>query len=456
MSPAGKGLRAGLELPKQYAVLGGKTVLRRTIEALLSHEAVGDVQVVIGEGDGALYEEAVRGLPKLLPPVVGGATRQQSVRNGLEALAPRAPSIVLVHDAARPFVTRETIGRVIDACDDDARGDPDDAGHETVKRIEAGAVAATVPREALGTAQTPQGFPFGPLLAAHRAAAEAGRNELTDDAAVAALAGLEGARGRRRSRQHEAHQPGGLFEQAERMLDTTMETRIGQGFDVHAFGPGNSVWLCGVEIPHDHGLVGHSDADVGLHALTDALLGTIGDGDIGEHFPPSDPKWKGASSDRFLADAVRRVAERGGHIVNLDVTLVCERPKISPHRDAMRARVAEIAGIDAGRVGVKATTSEKMGFTGRGEGIVAFAHRDRRAADQRMSADFDSLVKEAAELLDACRAKRPETRDRRVLHRRTDRRDPDRGARLVRCVRARLRHLLERGEDRAARRAGRV
>ena len=152
-----------------------------------------------------------------------------------------------------------------------------------------------------------------------------------------------------------------------------METRIGQGFDVHAFGPGKSVWLCGVEIPHDHGLVGHSDADVGLHALTDALLGAIGDGDIGEHFPPSDPKWKGASSDRFLADAVRRVVERGGRIVNLDVTMVCERPKISPHRDAMRARVAEIAGIDAARVGVKATTSEKMGFTGRGEGIVAFA-----------------------------------------------------------------------------------
>jgi 2-C-methyl-D-erythritol 4-phosphate cytidylyltransferase/2-C-methyl-D-erythritol 2,4-cyclodiphosphate synthase len=163
------------------------------------------------------------------------------------------------------------------------------------------------------------------------------------------------------------------FEQAERMFSATMETRAGQGFDVHQFGPGKSVWLCGVEIPHDHGLVGHSDADVGLHALTDALLGAIGDGDIGEHFPPSDPKWRGASSDRFLADAVRRVAERGGRIVNLDVTMVCELPKISPHRDAMRARVAEITGIDIGRVAVKATTSEKMGFTGRGEGIVAFA-----------------------------------------------------------------------------------
>jgi 2-C-methyl-D-erythritol 4-phosphate cytidylyltransferase / 2-C-methyl-D-erythritol 2,4-cyclodiphosphate synthase len=368
----GKGLRAGRELPKQYALLGGKTVLRRTIEALLSHEAIGDVQVVIGDGDGALYEDAVRGLPKLLPPVIGGLTRQQSVRNGLEGLAPRAPSIVLVHDAARPFVTSEVIGRVIDACDEAHGAIPTMPVHETVKRIEGGAVVATVPREALATAQTPQGFPFAPLLAAHRAAADAGKNDLTDDEAVAALAGLA-VRAVAGNRGNIKLTNPADFEQAERMLTAIKETRIGQGFDVHQFGPGKSVWLCGVEIMHDHGLVGHSDADVGLHALTDALLGAIGDGDIGEHFPPSDPKWKGASSDRFLADAVRRVVERGGRIVNLDVTMVCELPKISPHRDAMRARVAEIAGIDSGRVAVKATTSEKMGFTGRGEGIVAFA-----------------------------------------------------------------------------------
>jgi 2-C-methyl-D-erythritol 4-phosphate cytidylyltransferase / 2-C-methyl-D-erythritol 2,4-cyclodiphosphate synthase len=368
----GKGLRAGRELPKQYALLNGKTVLRRTIEALLSHQAVSEVQVVIGESDSALYEDAVRGLPKLLPPVVGGLTRQQSVRNGLEALARREPTVVLVHDAARPFVPPETIGRVIDACDEMHGAIPTMPIHETVKRIDAGAVLGTVPRETLGTAQTPQGFPFARLLAAHRAAADAGKNELTDDEAVAALAGLA-VRAVAGDRQNIKITNPADFEQAERMLSATMETRIGQGFDVHQFGPGQSLWLCGVEIAHDHGLIGHSDADVGLHALTDALLGAIGDGDIGEHFPPSDPKWKGASSDRFLADAVRRVTERGGRIVNLDVTMVCERPKISPHRDAMRARVAEIAGIDSGRVAMKATTSEKMGFTGRGEGIVAFA-----------------------------------------------------------------------------------
>ena len=196
---------------------------------------------------------------------------------------------------------------------------------------------------------------------------------------------------------------------------------------MHAFGPGTSVWLCGVEIPHDHGLVGHSDADVGLHALTDALLGTIGDGDIGEHFPPSDPQWKGASSDRFLADAVRRVRERGGRIVNLDVTLVCERPKIAPHRDAMRARVAEIAGIDAGRVGVKATTSERLGFTGRGEGIAAFAIATVALpprSDERRLRRAGRRGRRAARRLPRTR---PEARDGRILHRRADRRDPDRG-----------------------------
>jgi 2-C-methyl-D-erythritol 4-phosphate cytidylyltransferase/2-C-methyl-D-erythritol 2,4-cyclodiphosphate synthase len=241
-----------------------------------------------------------------------------------------------------------------------------------VKRIEDGAIAATLPRENLAIAQTPQGFPFAALLRAHRRAAELDSNDLTDDAAVAALCGLavravEGDRG-----NIKLTSPAD-FATAERMLTMVVETRTGQGFDVHAFGPGNSVWLCGVEIPHGQSLVGHSDADVGLHALTDALLGTIGDGDIGEHFPPSDPQWQGASSDRFLADAVRRVREKGGRIVNLDVTLVCEAPKIGPHRAKMQTRIAELAGISSDRVGVKATTNEKMGFVGRGEGIVAMA-----------------------------------------------------------------------------------
>lgn len=369
---AGRGNRAAREIPKQYAKVGGEPMLRRTIRALVSHEGIDAILTVIGDGDATRYGEVVAGLPKLLPPVVGGATRQDSVRNGLEALAGDPPRLVLVHDAARPFVSPEVIGSVIAACDEAHGAIPVLAITETVKRVEGGAVAATIPREALATAQTPQGFPFAAIVAAHRSAAEAGRNDLTDDAAVAQLAGLA-VRAVEGDRANMKITTPADFSAAERMLATASETRTGHGFDVHSFAPGTSVWLCGVEVPHDRGLVGHSDADVGLHALTDALLGTIGDGDIGMHFPPSDPKWKGASSDLFLADAVRRVHEKGGRIVNLDVTLVCEAPKIGPHREKMQARVAEIAGITPDRVGVKATTSEKMGFTGRGEGIVAMA-----------------------------------------------------------------------------------
>jgi 2-C-methyl-D-erythritol 4-phosphate cytidylyltransferase / 2-C-methyl-D-erythritol 2,4-cyclodiphosphate synthase len=369
---AGRGSRAARDVPKQYAVVGGRMILRRTIEALSSHQKIDAVLTVIGDGDRALYDEAVRGLPKLLPPVIGGATRQQSVRNGLEALAADPPRVVLVHDAARPFVPASVIASVIGACDAAHGAIPVLPITETIKRIEADAVAATIPRERLATAQTPQGFPFAALLEAHRRAAAEGRNDLTDDAAVAALADLavrvvEGDRANMKITNPAD------FAVAEGLLATARETRTGQGFDVHAFGPGDRVWLCGVEIAHERGLVGHSDADVGLHALTDALLGAIGDGDIGEHFPPSDPKWRGASSDRFLADAVGRVHARSGRIVNVDVTLVCEAPKIGPHRAKMQARIAAIAGISADRVGVKATTNEKMGFIGRGEGIVAMA-----------------------------------------------------------------------------------
>jgi 2-C-methyl-D-erythritol 4-phosphate cytidylyltransferase/2-C-methyl-D-erythritol 2,4-cyclodiphosphate synthase len=369
---AGRGSRAGQELPKQYVQLGGMAVLRRTVGAVLTHEAIDRVLVVIGPDDSALYEEAVAGLPRLLPPVVGGATRQQSVLNGLEALAHHAPPLVLVHDAARPFVRADLIGRVLSACENGSAAIPALAVNETLKRVESGSIIATVPRDDLMTAQTPQGFPFAALLAAHRMAAEAGRDDLTDDAAVAALAGMsvkvvDGDRG-----NVKLTNPAD-FSAAEQLLEQTMETRTAQGFDVHAFGAGSSVWLCGVEIPHDRGLLGHSDADVGLHALTDALLGSIGDGDIGQHFPPSDPQWKGASSDRFLADAVRRVRERGGRIVNLDVTLICERPKIGPHRERMRAAMATLAGVSLDRVSVKATTSERLGFTGREEGIAALA-----------------------------------------------------------------------------------
>jgi 2-C-methyl-D-erythritol 4-phosphate cytidylyltransferase/2-C-methyl-D-erythritol 2,4-cyclodiphosphate synthase len=369
---AGRGVRAGRELPKQYVRLAGTPVLRRTLEALLSHPAIDAVQVVIGAGDSGRYDDAVSALPKVLPPVTGGATRQQSVLNGLEALVPHRPRVVLVHDAARPFIPSGVIDRVLGGCDAEHGAIPVLAVTETVKRVEKGAVVATVPREALAAAQTPQGFPFDGLLRAHRQAVEQGTTDLTDDAAVAGLAGLA-VRAVEGDRANLKLTNPADFAVAERMLRMGMETRTGQGFDVHAFGPGDGVWLCGVKIPHRQTLSGHSDADVALHALTDALLGTIGDGDIGQHFPPSDPKWKGASSDRFLADAVRRVRERGGRIVNLDVTLVCEEPKIGPHRERMQARVAEIAGIAPDRVGIKATTNEKMGFVGRGEGIVAMA-----------------------------------------------------------------------------------
>ena len=369
---AGRGSRAGLEQPKQFAKIGGRTVLRRTLEALFAHQAIGAVQVVIGPDDAQLYDDAVAGLERLLPPVTGGATRQESVRNGLEALASHEPRLVLVHDAARPFASVKLIDGVIAACAAGTGAIPVLPIAETVKRVSGGIIAHTVPRDALAAAQTPQGFPFWPLLEAHRMAAESGRDDLTDDEAVAALAGIPVRAVEGEPANVKLTRPAD-FAVAERMLTAQMETRSAQGFDVHAFGPGTFVWLCGLQVPHDRGLVGHSDADVGLHALTDALLGTIGDGDIGQHFPPSDPRWMGAASDQFLADAVRRIRECGGRIVHLDVTLVCELPKVGPHRDAMRQAIAGIVQVPIGRVSVKATTSERLGFTGRGEGIAALA-----------------------------------------------------------------------------------
>ena len=370
---AGSGTRAGLGVPKQYAELSGRPVLRRTLEALTGHRDIDAVQVVISAADRDSYDAAVQGLSKLLPPALGGSTRQISVRNGLSAMADQRPRLVLVHDAARPFVSAELIDRVIAACDGETGAIPVMPVTETVKRLTDGLVSATVPREDLALAQTPQAFPFAALLEAHRQAAAGGRGDLTDDAAVASLAGLpvRGVAGDAANTKltHPAD-----FAAAERMLAARPhETLTAQGFDVHAFGPGRSIWLCGIELNHDQGLVGHSDADVGLHALTDALLGTISDGDIGQHFPPSDPQWRGASSNRFLQDAVRRVREAQGRIVHLDVTLICERPKVGPHRDRMREAIGRIADVPVRRVSVKATTSERLGFTGRGEGIAALA-----------------------------------------------------------------------------------
>ena len=370
---AGRGLRAGGDLPKQFRRIGGETMLRRALSLFVEHDNVALVQPVIHREDLALFQAAAADMGTLAP-VFGGATRQASVRAGLEALSIRKPDIVLIHDAARPFASAALVARAIAAAQRSGAAIPALAVTDTVKSIDAsGRVRETLDRNALRLIQTPQGFAFAPLLDAHRRAAAAGREDFTDDAALAEWAGM--------SVSVFAGEPGNIkitnaedFARAEAMQFAILsDVRIGSGLDVHAFGPGDHVRLGGVRIAHDRGLIGHSDADVALHALTDAILGALADGDIGAHFPPSDPQWRNASSDRFLAFAVARVKARGGRIGHLDLTIVCEAPRIGPHRDAMRSAIAALAGIELNRVAVKATTSEKLGFTGRGEGIAAYA-----------------------------------------------------------------------------------
>jgi 2-C-methyl-D-erythritol 4-phosphate cytidylyltransferase/2-C-methyl-D-erythritol 2,4-cyclodiphosphate synthase len=365
---AGRGVRAGGGLPKQYRNLAGRPVLAHTLQAFCSHAGIDAVCVAIHPDDHALYDAAAAGHDKLIAPAHGGAARQDSVRLGLEHLAAFGPARVLIHDAARPFVDRPTITRVIAQLDRSDGAVPAVPVVDTLKRAD-GARVATVPRAGLWRAQTPQGFRFAAILEAHRRMAG---NELTDDAAVAEECGLsvalvEGAEGNMKLTTDAD------FARAEQLLFSREEARTAAGFDVHSFGPGDHVWLCGVRVPHTHGLVGHSDADVALHALTDALLGAIATGDIGQHFPPSDERWRGASSDRFLRHAAELVAARAGRIVNVDVTIICERPKVGPHRAAMAARLGEILGIATERCSVKATTTEGLGFTGRREGIAAQA-----------------------------------------------------------------------------------
>lgn len=366
---AGRGTRAGPGAPKQYRLLAGEPVLRRALGAFCSHPGIDLVLAVIHPGDREAYEMAAAGLPKLLPPSLGGATRQASVRLGLEALAAHAPTRVLIHDGARPLVSSDIIGRSIAALDAHRGALVALPVTDTIRRAASGLAGETVPRDGLWRAQTPQAFRFDAILDAHRA--QAG-GELTDDVAVAAAGGIEVAIIEGDESNMKITSADDLA-RAERLLSAGRETRTGSGFDVHRFGPGDHVMLCGVPVPHTHGLVGHSDADAGLHALTDAILGAIGAGDIGRHFPPSDPQWKGASSDRFLAHAAKLAREAGGRIVNVDVTFICERPKIGPHVGAMRARVADILGIEIARISVKATTTEGLGFTGRNEGLAAQA-----------------------------------------------------------------------------------
>ena len=371
---AGRGERAGANIPKQYRAIGDEPMIRTTLRAFLTHPRIDLVQPVINPNDRETYERAIVGLKSLLPPVAGGATRQASVRAGLEALADRQPGLVLIHDAARPFVSGILIDRAISAGRASGAAVPGLALADTVKSIDDRAmVTETLDRSRLRTVQTPQAFSFDLIIQAHRRAAAAQRDSFTDDAALAEWAGqrvsvFEGEADNLKVTSNAD------FTRAEMTrLAALSDIRTGNGFDVHAFVKGDHVMLGGIRIPHSSGVTGHSDADVALHALVDAILGALAEGDIGAHFPPSDPQWKGAASDRFLDFASERVRKRGGMIGHLDVTVVCEAPRIAPHRDAMRARIAEIANVPMDRVAVKATTSEKLGFAGRGEGIFAMA-----------------------------------------------------------------------------------
>ncbi|PPD45382.1 MAG: bifunctional 2-C-methyl-D-erythritol 4-phosphate cytidylyltransferase/2-C-methyl-D-erythritol 2,4-cyclodiphosphate synthase [Methylocystis sp.] len=379
----GRGSRAGEGLPKQYRPLAGRTVLARTIQSMCVAAPEAKIKVVIHPDDRDLYAASVAELTDaqraaLLEPALGGTSRQESVRNGLEAIAREgAPAIVLIHDAARPFADPALVARAVEAASAHGAAVPGVPLNDTVKEIDvAGFVVATPDRARLRAVQTPQSFRFPLILDAHRAAAAAER-ELTDDAMVAEAAG------------HAVHVFAGDianfklttpedFARAMEQLNAPSlaslpDVRMGQGYDVHAFAEGDHVWLGGVAIPHSHALAGHSDADVLMHAITDAVLGAIAEGDIGAHFPPSDPQWKGAPSRIFLERACELVRERGGMIAHIDATVVCEAPKVGPHREAIRAKLAEIMGMDISRVAIKATTTEKLGFTGRREGIAALA-----------------------------------------------------------------------------------
>jgi 2-C-methyl-D-erythritol 4-phosphate cytidylyltransferase/2-C-methyl-D-erythritol 2,4-cyclodiphosphate synthase len=361
---AGKGARAGTELPKQYEPLAGKPMLRRTVEAFPGYP----VQLVIGAGQEELAARILDGLA-LPAPVAGGATRQQSVRQGLEALAKDAPDFVLIHDAARPLISPKVIQDVVKALEAGADGAlPMVAASDTLRRRDAADRWILVDRENLYRAQTPQGFVYAKILKAHR---DHAGQEVTDDVALAELAGLkvEMVEGEEKNIKVTRKED---FALAERLIGIG-DVRSASGYDVHKFTAGDHIWLCGLKVAHTHALEGHSDADVGLHAITDALLGCIGEGDIGQHFPPTDDRWKGAPSWKFLDHAAGLVRARGGVINHVDVTIICERPKVGPHRDAMKAKVAEILHIEPARVSVKATTTEGLGFTGRREGIAAQA-----------------------------------------------------------------------------------
>ena len=363
---AGTGSRFGAETPKQFLPLFGKPVIRHAAETLAKHATL--IQPV---GDTAPIAAALAGLDHL-PIVPGGATRQDSVRAGLDALLPHAPDIVLVHDAARPNIPAGAVDALLAALEHMPGAIPAAPVADTLKRVVDGVIAETVPRDGLFRAQTPQAFRFATLLAAHRS----GLIGATDDASLLEAAGERVAIVPGSDDNIKLTYPGDLV-RLERAMSVVpsigLIPRVGTGFDVHVLTADRKLFLCGVEVPHDQGLAGHSDADVGIHALCDAIYGALAEGDIGRHFPPSQAEWKDVDSARFLAHAASRIAERGGRLANADVTLICERPKIAPHAAAMMARLADIMGVAPGLISVKATTTERLGFTGRGEGIAAQA-----------------------------------------------------------------------------------
>ncbi|MBS7699352.1 MULTISPECIES: bifunctional 2-C-methyl-D-erythritol 4-phosphate cytidylyltransferase/2-C-methyl-D-erythritol 2,4-cyclodiphosphate synthase [unclassified Chelatococcus] len=379
---AGRGTRLGGEIAKQYRQVAGRAVLGHTLSAISDQSDIERIVVVIHPDDGSYYRDVIAALPaavrdRLAHPVAGGATRQLSVMAGLESLASGkdAPDFVLVHDAARPFVSPQLVRRAVAAGIAHAAAVPGVKIADTIKRVDHnGRICETPDRDLLRRVQTPQAFAFAPLLAAHRRAVAEGLTSFTDDGTLAEWAGhsvhiFDGEAGNMKITSGED------IVEAERRLapSTTLISRAGIGYDVHAFGPGDHIWIGGLRLPHDRGVVAHSDGDVALHALTDAVFGAMADGDIGSHFPPSDPQWRGAASDQFLAYAVERLRARGGRPDHLDLTIICEAPKIGPHRDAMRARIATIVDVPISAVSVKATTSEQLGFTGRREGIAAQA-----------------------------------------------------------------------------------
>jgi 2-C-methyl-D-erythritol 4-phosphate cytidylyltransferase/2-C-methyl-D-erythritol 2,4-cyclodiphosphate synthase len=372
---AGRGTRAGAPggLAKQYRTLGGRPVLARSLEAFSRHPRVTSIVAVIHPDDADLYAAASAGLAKLIKPVPGGATRQESVRRGLAALEGGKPEIVLIHDAARPFVAADVIDRAIDAARGGGAAVPVLPVSDTIVVVDGTRRGDTLDRTSLRSVQTPQSFRYAEITAAHAKAAKDGRDDFTDDGAVAAYGGLPVSVFTGDAANMKLTTPEDFARAEERLLAALPDIRTGTGFDVHEFEPGDHVTLGGVRLPHTKKLKGHSDADVIMHAICDAIFGALGDGDIGAHFPPSDPQWKGAESSKFLAYAAEKVKARGGLIANVDVAVMSEAPKIGPHRPAMQKKIGQVLGIAPDRVGIKATTMERLGAIGREEGMAAIA-----------------------------------------------------------------------------------